>query len=52
MFQIACMHHHCVCCGEEDGKNECVVCAEEGGEWAYGSNETVLHPRQAAFHRL
>jgi hypothetical protein len=32
LFQIACMHHHCVCCGKEDGGMECAVCAEEGGE--------------------
>jgi hypothetical protein len=32
VFQIACMHHHCVCCGEEHGRDECAVCTEEGGE--------------------
>jgi hypothetical protein len=32
VFQIACMHHHCVCCEEEHGGDVCAVCAEEGGE--------------------
>jgi hypothetical protein len=31
VFQIACMHHHCVCCGKEDGGDVCTVCAEEDG---------------------
>jgi hypothetical protein len=29
VFRIACMHHHCVCCGEELGNDVCIVCAEE-----------------------
>jgi hypothetical protein len=32
MFRTKCMHHHCLCCGEELGNDVCVVCAEEGGE--------------------
>jgi hypothetical protein len=28
VFQIACMHHHCVCCGEKHGGDVCAVCAE------------------------
>jgi hypothetical protein len=34
VFQMNCMHHHCVCCGEEKelGGDTCAVCAEEGGE--------------------
>jgi hypothetical protein len=31
VFQMECMHHHCVCCKEELGKDVCAVCAEEGG---------------------
>jgi hypothetical protein len=29
MFQTTCMHHHCVCCGEEHGEGVCAVCANE-----------------------
>jgi hypothetical protein len=29
VFRIECMHHHCVCCGEELGNDVCIVCAEE-----------------------
>jgi hypothetical protein len=32
VFQIACMHHHCVCCEEEHGGDVCAVCAEEDGK--------------------
>jgi hypothetical protein len=32
VFQIACMHHHCVCCGKEDGGMECAVCAAEADQ--------------------
>jgi hypothetical protein len=34
VFQMKCMHHHCVCCGEkkELSRDTCAVCAEEGGE--------------------
>jgi hypothetical protein len=32
VFQTACMHHHCVFCGKEDGGVECAVCAEKGRE--------------------
>jgi hypothetical protein len=32
VFQMKCMHHHCVCCGEEHGGDVCAVCAEEGGK--------------------
>jgi hypothetical protein len=34
VFQMKCMHHHCVCCGEDKelGGDTCAVCAEEGGE--------------------
>jgi hypothetical protein len=31
VFQMKCMHHHCVCCREELDRDECAVCAEEGG---------------------
>jgi hypothetical protein len=31
VFQIECMHHHCVCCWEELGDDGCAVCAEEAG---------------------
>jgi hypothetical protein len=31
VFQMECLHHHCVCCEEELGKDVCAVCAEEGG---------------------
>jgi hypothetical protein len=31
-FHTECMHHHCVCCGEELGDDGCAVCAEEAGE--------------------
>jgi hypothetical protein len=29
MFHEGCMHHHCVCCGQEEGDDSCAVCAEE-----------------------
>jgi hypothetical protein len=29
VFQIECMHHHCVCCSEEVGAGGCAVCIEE-----------------------
>jgi hypothetical protein len=32
VFQIACMHHHCACCGKKNGGEMCAVCAEEDGE--------------------
>jgi hypothetical protein len=32
VFQMKCMHHHCVCCGAEHGGDVCAVCAEEGGK--------------------
>jgi hypothetical protein len=31
VFQMECLHHHCVCCEEELGRGVCAVCAEEGG---------------------
>jgi hypothetical protein len=31
VFQMKCMHHHCMCCEEELGNGVCIVCAEEGG---------------------
>jgi hypothetical protein len=31
LFQMECMHHHCVCCGEKLGGDEWAVCAEEEG---------------------
>jgi hypothetical protein len=29
VFQRVCMHHHCVCCGDNLGDGVCVVCAED-----------------------
>jgi hypothetical protein len=29
VFQIACMHHHCMCCAEKLAGNGCAVCADE-----------------------
>jgi hypothetical protein len=28
VFHCACMHHHCVCCEEEQGNSTCVVCTK------------------------
>jgi hypothetical protein len=28
VFHCSCMHHHCVCCEEEQGDSTCVVCAQ------------------------
>jgi hypothetical protein len=30
-FHEECMHHHCVCCGEEEGIDACAVCAADEG---------------------
>jgi hypothetical protein len=30
VFQMECMHHHCMCCAEKHDGNGCAVCAEEG----------------------
>jgi hypothetical protein len=33
VYHEECMHHHCVCCGEEEGSDACAVCAaDEGGD--------------------
>jgi hypothetical protein len=29
VFQMECMHHHCLCCAEKLAGNGCAVCAEE-----------------------
>jgi hypothetical protein len=29
VFQMECMHHHCMCCAEKLAGNGCAVCAEE-----------------------
>jgi hypothetical protein len=28
VFHCACMHHHCVCCNEEQGDSTCAVCTQ------------------------
>jgi hypothetical protein len=31
VFHDECMHHHCVCCGEEEESDACAVCAADEG---------------------
>jgi hypothetical protein len=31
VYHEECMHHHCVCCGEEEGSDACAVCAADDG---------------------
>jgi hypothetical protein len=32
VYHEECMHHHCICCGEEQGSCSCAVCAAEKGK--------------------
>jgi hypothetical protein len=32
VYHEECMHHHCVCCGEEQGIDACAVCAAQEGK--------------------
>jgi hypothetical protein len=31
VYHEECMHHHCVCCGDEEGIDACAVCAADDG---------------------
>jgi hypothetical protein len=31
VFHDECMHHHCICCGEDEGSDACTVCAADEG---------------------
>jgi hypothetical protein len=31
VYHDECMHHHCICCGEEEGIDACAVCAADEG---------------------
>jgi hypothetical protein len=31
VYHDECMHHHCICCGDEEGSDACAVCASDDG---------------------
>jgi hypothetical protein len=33
VYHEECMHHHCMCCGDEQGGDTCAVCAAEESKW-------------------
>jgi hypothetical protein len=36
VFHDECMHHHCICCGDEEGSDACAVCAADDGSDSCG----------------